>query len=907
MADISVGIVLDDKQYTSRIVAAEKSAGNLGKKFTDLGNISQNALTKMSSGAEVVKSKMETLSAVVAGVGLASFANAALDSVGNMVDLAGAVDVTTQSFMELQLAGVSAGKSTEDIAGMVQKLNLATNDAFEGNTKLQSSFAALGMSMAEVGAMTPDERFKKIVTALSEMEDGNKRASLSMDLLGKASTKVGLKDLADSFAEYTDTQKEAAEAAEKADQVMDKLAVTAQLVKNEFVALAAPILEWISPFVGGTNQAKLAAEALAGAMGLFAGAATITAISAIANGIKGLVGYFAADTVAVASNTVALDVNREAYKFRSGAIGVLGNATKNAIAAEEALNVALASGTATTAQITALENALAAARERQVMATTVAARTNAAYAGTMVSVTTAETAMVGSATAATGATTALGSAMTGTAAAGSTLLGTLMKVAAVAALLTFSPDLNEGEDAMKESSNRIGKAMKELTNDELDSYFQLTQAQQHLVTNAILQGKRAQDALKIGLNATPEGEAAKETPAAQREVVQDTTAIQAAKAQNEMMALNNKLSLEKLQIQKDSIGRSNEQNTIETASFEAQETYLKEELRIRTEVEKLKRQAAQEAGGGDTVKAGLLLQQAEVLQDQLALVEKQTSQVAKLKIEIAAATDEEKMRLYYLDSEKKIEENVADIKRQSNQLTMTQDQIMLDNINKRIDAEVKGAIKIREAQNGGKKISADEELSIRAKIVPTFDNEIKATQDLIDKSREFSTGWDKAWNEYADNATNAANRAKDLFNTLTTAADEAFDKLIGDSDATWSEIVNSAIKNMMRSDFKNALGQLMGSSNTGASGGGGFFAGLGKFFAGGYAGGGTIPAGAWGITGEHGPEVVNGPATITPMNQGVTNYVTIQAWDGADVQRVLSQHPDLIYGLSLKGQRAAGG
>lgn len=906
MPDISVGIVLDDKQYTSRIVAAEKSAGNLGKKFTELGNISQNALTKMSSGAEVVKSKMETLSAVVAGVGLASFANAALDSVGNMVDLAGAVDVTTQSFMELQLAGVSAGKSTEDIAGMITKLNLATNDAFEGNTKLQSSFSALGLSMSEVGAMSPDERFKKIVTALSEMEDGNKRASLSMDLLGKASTKVGLKDLANSFAEYTDTQKEAADAAEKADAVMDKLAVTAQLVKNEFVALAAPILDWISPFVGGANQAKFAAEALAGAMGLFAGAATITAISAIANGIKGLVGYFAADTVAVATNTVALDINREAYKFRAAAVGVLGTATKNVIVAEEALNAALASGTATTAQITALENALAAARERQVMATTVAARTNAAYAGTMSSVVAAETTMVGTATAATGATTALGSAMTGTAAAGSTLLGTLMKVAAVAALLTFSPDLNSGEDALLESSKRISNAMKDLTDAELESYFKLTQAQQHLVTNAILQGKRAQDALKIGLTATPEGVAAKETPAAQREVVQDTTAIQAAKAQNEMMTLNNKLSLEKLQIQKDSIGRSNEQNTIETASFEAQETYLKEELRIRTEVEKLKRQAAQEAGGGDTVKAGLLLQQADVLQDQLELVQKQTSEVAKLKIEIAAATDEEKMRLYYLDSEKKIEENVADIKRQSNQLTMTQDQIMLDNINKRIDAEVKGAIKIREAQNGGKKISPEEEAGIRAKIAPTFDNEIKATQDLIDKSREFSTGWDKAWNEYADNATNAANRAKDLFNTLTTAADEAFDKLIGDSNATWSEIVNSAIKNMMRSDFKNALGQLMGSSNTGGSGGG-FFSGLGKFFAGGFANGGDIPANGYGIVGESGPEVVNGPATITPMGQSVVinNYIT--AMDSQDVARAISQHPELIYGLNLKGARAAGG
>lgn len=904
MADISVGIVLDDKQYTTRLAAAEKSAANLGKKFAEVNTQSQAAFSKMSSAADVVKSKMESLSSVIAGVGLAAFATSAIDSVTGMVDLAAAVGATTESFMELQLAGVSAGQTTESIAGMMAKLNNATNDAFEGNTKLQSSFAALGLSMSEVGRLSPDEKFRQIVVALSEMTDENKRTSLSMELLGRAATKADLAGLAKSFDEFTGTQKEAADAAERADAVMDKLAVTAQQVKNEFVALAAPILEWISPFVGGANQAKIAAEALAGAMALFAGAATISAISAIANGVKGLVGFFTADTVAVAANTVALEVNREAYKFRAAAVGQLGTATKNQIIAETELNAALATGTATKAEIAALENALTVARTKMATATTIAAQTNAAYAGTMQAVAVAETEVAASSTAATGATTALGSAMTGTAAAGSTLLGTLTKIAAVGSLLLWSTDLNEGEDAMVEASKRIGKAMQELTKDELASYYKLTVAQQNLVTNAIQQGKRAQDALKIGLTASPDGTPAKAKATDDRVAVQDTTAIQAAKAQNEMMELSNKLSLEKLQIQKDSIGRSNEQNAIENASFEAQETYLKEELRIRTEVNKLKQQAAQESSSDDT-KARLLLQQASVLEEQLALVEQQTSATAKLKIAIAEATDEEKMRLYYLDSERKITDEVTDIRRQANQLTMTQDQIMLDNINKRIDAEVKGAIKIREAQNGGNRISAEEEAGIRAKITPMFDEEIKATQELIDKSRDFSTGWDKAWNEYADNATNAANRARDMFDTLTTAADEAFDKLIGDSDATWSEIVNNAVKNMMRSDFQNALGQLMGQSSGGVSNG--FFSGISKFFSGGFANGGFIPAGRYGITGENGPEYVSGPAQITPMqNTSDTYHVTINAVDAKSVQQLLSQHSELIYGLSLKGQRAIG-
>ncbi|MEQ1573638.1 MAG: hypothetical protein ABL993_05270 [Vicinamibacterales bacterium] len=51
-------------------------------------------------------------------------------------------------------------------------------------------------------------------------------------------------------------------------------------------------------------------------------------------------------------------------------------------------------------------------------------------------------------------------------------------------------------------------------------------------------------------------------------------------------------------------------------------------------------------------------------------------------------------------------------------------------------------------------------------------------------------------------------------------------------------------------------------------------AGLLNLFAGGFATGGTIPAGQWGVVGERGPEVVSGPATVTPMG-GSTPGITV--------------------------------
>ena len=67
--------------------------------------------------------------------------------------------------------------------------------------------------------------------------------------------------------------------------------------------------------------------------------------------------------------------------------------------------------------------------------------------------------------------------------------------------------------------------------------------------------------------------------------------------------------------------------------------------------------------------------------------------------------------------------------------------------------------------------------------------------------------------------------------------------------------------------------------------GGGFSLG-GMSFGGFYANGGTLGAGQWGIAGERGPEIIHGPARITPMDKmgGGQMQVTVNNYAGADVR-----------------------
>lgn len=81
-------------------------------------------------------------------------------------------------------------------------------------------------------------------------------------------------------------------------------------------------------------------------------------------------------------------------------------------------------------------------------------------------------------------------------------------------------------------------------------------------------------------------------------------------------------------------------------------------------------------------------------------------------------------------------------------------------------------------------------------------------------------------------------------------------------------------------------------SALGGGGGAGFNVG-GMTFGGLYANGGTLGAGQWGIAGEAGPEIIHGPARITPMDKmggGGSMNVTVNNYAGAEVRT--RQTPD---------------
>ena len=96
--------------------------------------------------------------------------------------------------------------------------------------------------------------------------------------------------------------------------------------------------------------------------------------------------------------------------------------------------------------------------------------------------------------------------------------------------------------------------------------------------------------------------------------------------------------------------------------------------------------------------------------------------------------------------------------------------------------------------------------------------------------------------------------------------------------------ITGAFDKIADSFFNNAIdsvvGSLFGGGSSGGSGGGFgsiISSGISSIFGGFFADGGRLDGGKFGIVGEEGPEIVTGPANITPMNKlGLGSGITVQ-------------------------------
>lgn len=198
-----------------------------------------------------------------------------------------------------------------------------------------------------------------------------------------------------------------------------------------------------------------------------------------------------------------------------------------------------------------------------------------------------------------------------------------------------------------------------------------------------------------------------------------------------------------------------------------------------------------------------------------------------------------------------------------------------------------------------------------ARLNAVFEETVKKQQEAAKEgyaqSRTFENGWTKAFKEYVDNATNAAQAAQRVFQKATQGMEDLIINFAKTGKFQFKDFMNSILEELLRSQVRSLMAQIFNLQGKSVSAGGGLLGG--SIIPGFLAQGGSAKGGMPYVVGENGPElfVPSGDGTVVPNNQlaAAATYVTynINAVDARSFKEMVAADPAFIYAVSQQGSK----
>ena len=417
------------------------------------------------------------------------------------------------------------------------------------------------------------------------------------------------------------------------------------------------------------------------------------------------------------------------------------------------------------------------------------------------------------------------------------------------------------------------------------------------------------DALKTGINAISEflgfGEAQKN----KNGEITDSEKAKAAQIREVTDALNKeKAALTSLL---DAFNRANEEANRKIVNDTAlinlgeqqrvsYERQLEAYNRYITEYNKLSSQFDEKARSGSPTDQAMTGQIAETMNK---LTEAYKANTAVIQENVAAYVQAQQAKQLDLFNTKSLIDSQNQLKTIQDDIaksTMSEIERKYYDIEAASRASAKAAIEAEEARRNQKMPIEEQKAYYEA--AARGNEELKAaTEEQYRNSRKWSTGWTSAFKDYAENAFDAAEEARRVFQIAAQGMEDALMNFIKRGKFEWKNFVQLMVDELLRSQIRQLISNIGGGLQTT---GAGLFGGISKLL--GFANGGIIPTNGPVVVGERGPELLFGAAgmSVTPNSQlgGSTNVVyNINAVDAFSFKQLVARDPSFIHAVAMAG------
>ena len=374
---------------------------------------------------------------------------------------------------------------------------------------------------------------------------------------------------------------------------------------------------------------------------------------------------------------------------------------------------------------------------------------------------------------------------------------------------------------------------------------------------------------KDGLDSVTEGQN-KAGDAATKAGEQQAAAAREVQAalQKEIDALGNLLTSyqavneaanKKFQLETDALNLSEAQRMSQQERFGAEATFLKEMAKLTEQYQEKSKSASE----SDLAMLPQITAAMSALSD---TYNKQIGVVDELVAARVRAVQAQQLELFTIKQQTQLTEDLAEVQHRMATSTMSEIERKYADIDFAAQKSARAAIAAEEARRNAA-LSPEEARAYYDAAIAGSDKLKRSQQAEYENSRKFSTGWSRAFREYADNATNAARTAENLFKKATQGMEDAIVNFAKTGKFEWKSFVNMMLEELLRAQIQSIFAQLLGTmqggmrgmgSGGGGGGGGGILGGVASLFGGGGSSGGGKSSGGGGLLGS----IVGGISSI---------------------------------------------
>ena len=953
-SNISVVLTIDNQQYIANLNKAEGATKEFAKEAETSANKAAASFGKIDASTNLLNTNLTRLKGLLVGAAFLGFARSSITMAESITDLSNATGIATSKILAFQKATSLAGGSSETAGKGLTYFYTQIDAARQGVEGAQTAFAKLGIGLGDLANLDEEGLLKKTLEQLAAMPASAAKVALQGELLGKAFRGVTIdQEFLDRLAAGEAGAVKIAEAIRRADELSNQWEESVGKLKIAFLEAFGPILKGLTWMLENIPGITIAMKALAIAVLAVATAsgfrALVSVIGMAGRGVDALIGGMAK------------------LKSMGGIAGALRGSTQNAgigqirdAASAIGLGVGVAAGVGTQ-----LTGGVETPKEKPKPTGT--ADVVDAFKGR-------KDAIDESASAFENANKKQ-----------------LASIELDTKLIGTSKLYQEQEKARAQINNRSADAIEALTKKKAA----LTKKEIEGGLGKTIDDNIAKikEQTKVALEGSD-----KQVAANNRKQVSDMVSTGLTQKQLEVSK-----AVADLDFNTASAGLGDYDRAL-AAVVKKEEDWKNAELARLAAVNGFKTVAEFTLAYPEKV--------AEVTQQASDAVDKNTAALdrnyaSQIRVGLASYNFSEQVK-----SEKSLTKIYDDIAKEGLGELEKKYYDIRAAARDSATARIQEAIRAKFGEKAAGKTADDLDPKDVRDIINSsnqgVDKLIGKTGDLNKASRTFASGWNKAFKQYADDASNAAKQAERLFNKAFQGIEDLLVDFVKTGKFEWKSFVASMAEELLRSQIKQLLSGIGGAlglgsigggdggpagtsndpmyvsivggagafANPGAStlgsfgnmfglggqnpmtpgggigggrqqqgggifdgignifggitntigsviggvtdtigsifggggdSGGGFFDGITSLFDGFFANGGSIGAGKFGVVGENGPELVGGPANVTPMAGSTNVTYNINAVDAQSFKAMIARDPSFIHAVAMQGAKGIPG